>query len=523
MNNYSKNSSTDSMYKRLNKCSLKDSAAIINKLILHCYITAEEEKGFELINLSNALILKITEERIKINMLNTMGIFYSFYNYNNCKHVSERAIKLADKAGDNYGKALALFNLGVITMSYDYFNAIEYYMKSLDISQKYKINNLTSYNLSAIGDAFRAMGNYSDAMKYLFEAERIFQNTLNSYSTEIDYYQYGNMLNCFGGIYKSKKDWSNALKYYELFQKNSQRNGDLWNESISFNNLGDTYRELGQIYKAVKSYNKSLEFVSKIDDSSFWGYVYLHLGISYTILKNVDVAQNYYYKADSVFNSFEDKEGESILLIEKARLEYSKNNIIKSLANYEKALSYFQQKNENDKVLFIYQSLSELYEKRGYYKKSLEFNKLFLKLNDSVFNINKSEEIGALKATYQFEKKIEDEKRKKEIEEAKELQIKNRKNLIQYIGISIGFIIIFSLIVITGRYKIKLSTIESMIFVTFLFFFEFILLLLDPILSQLTNGEPVFSVIVYALVALAFTPLDTFSESKLRSIAAKRK
>ena len=66
---------------------------------------------------------------------------------------------------------------------------------------------------------------------------------------------------------------------------------------------------------------------------------------------------------------------------------------------------------------------------------------------------------------------------------------------------------------LTPKY-IRLSA--GVLFISFLIFFEFILVLLDPFLEDLTAGAPAYKLLANTLLAVAIFPLHHFLEDKLK-------
>jgi len=120
----------------------------------------------------------------------------------------------------------------------------------------------------------------------------------------------------------------------------------------------------------------------------------------------------------------------------------------------------------------------------------------------------------------------EQERKRLEEEQAqKEAAAKLRRDNLQYSGILIFLVLLFTLVtvVIPSRRRrrgisrnIPPRLIEGMIFFSFLLFFEFTLVLLDPYIEQYSSGAPAIKLGFNALLAALIFPLHSMFENKLK-------
>lgn len=510
----------DSLLNTLKTSKIEDSISTFNKIILNCYVKGEDKKAEIFIEKNNQIFRRISDYDLKIDILNTQAVFYSFYDQKKSFEIAVKAQKLSDVTEYQYGLAFSYYNLGYYFLNRDYLKAIEYFIKSLNIkSNTYELKALT---MSYLGEAYRLTGNFQESLKYLIQSERLYNDVLRNNPSAYNYYNYANLQNSFGIIYRKMNNHNLALKYYSSYRQISEKIGDNWGIAIALNNIGIINNNIGNKKEALKNYIQSFNILKQLTPSSLIANVYLNLGNTYSDIKNEDSAVFYYNKSMKIFESYEDSSGIALVITNEADMHILKKNCNKAIKMYFRALEISKSLHENDRISEIYNLIANAYKLQGNAKKALQYYELHTVLKDSIYNISKSEELGMIKAQYELEKKLEDDKRQKEAAEKIEQEAKRRSNQLQYLGISIFLLTLFALIFAFGKFEIKLTLIESMIFVSFLFLFEFIILLLDPILSSLTNGEPALSILVSGLVALAFTPLDTYSEMKLRKMVIKK-
>jgi len=151
-----------------------------------------------------------------------------------------------------------------------------------------------------------------------------------------------------------------------------------------------------------------------------------------------------------------------------------------------------------------------------------------------LFNEEKSKDLGKLEAKHEFETAEIERKRAEEERLAKLKAAEDRRNNLQYSGISIFLILLVTTLLFGvnskqsplqgGRWRnairgVALPTrmFEGLIFLTFLLFFEFTLVLLDPYIEQYSSGAPAIKLGFNALLAAMIFPLHSLFENKLKS------
>lgn len=130
----------------------------------------------------------------------------------------------------------------------------------------------------------------------------------------------------------------------------------------------------------------------------------------------------------------------------------------------------------------INELLYKYYDTAGNPKLALQYYKQMNGYKDSLDNLSKQKDLLTAEignANKRMERQKEDE------EEA--LRVRNN---LQYMGITAAIASVFILLVMLGVFKMSPSVIKALGFFAFIFLFEFIVLLLDEQIHDLTHGEP---------------------------------
>jgi hypothetical protein len=127
--------------------------------------------------------------------------------------------------------------------------------------------------------------------------------------------------------------------------------------------------------------------------------------------------------------------------------------------------------------------------------------------NDSLRKLSEQKDLLGLE--------IDNENKRKIKQEELALLEKQRRNNIQYMGITAAIAGLFILLVLSGAFKISIPVIKALGFFAFIFLFEFIILLADNLIHEWTHGEP-WKVMGFKIILIAVLfPLHHWMEHKV--------
>jgi signal transduction histidine kinase len=347
--------------------------------------------------------LKILSEKKGNNFYLSRGYYglgYCFYQKGDIKkaqHYINTSIPIAVKSNNFQTLALAYNQLGLIKNNEsNYQVAIQLFLKSLKISEKEGLNE-KSFALKNLGNLFLSQNDSVQALKYYNED---YQFTKEK---ELIAEQFGSCSNL--GIILRKKNPDLALQYFntalsiakQLDHKKWQYDSHI-NLSILF--MSDNkYKDFD---KTVLHLNAVKKLIEDIGDSSLYFLYYYNFGGYYYKKGQYPEAIDYYLKAEKI----------------------AQNPII-SL---------------DDKISLM-GDLHTVLEKNEDYKKAYQYQKIYNKLNDSIFSVEKAKNINEIITKYEVDKK---NNQIQLLNQQKELQEKKSKLVIVtsllFIFILIGFL-----------------------------------------------------------------------------------
>ena len=451
----------------------------------------------------------------KVNILNKLAIDIMGTDINKAKEYSLESEKLAKKLDFKKGEASALQIIGAVAgVKSDFNTAIEYQYKSLEINEKIPSRKGVTVCLNNIGTYYYKQGNYAKALENHFKAltEREKTNDKKGVLSS---------LNNIGLVYDQQKNTIKALEYYN---KGLSLAKELKNKPIEATilfNLANIYANQKQKEKSLKYNLEATKIREEIVDINL-SSSYRALGENYIVVSDFENAEKYLQKALKLAQDNEDLETTAVTYCTLGEMEDKQKNYNKAIEFHLKGYKMAKEIGAKIIVKDALADLKKIYAVMGNYSKAYEVGEEFLMFKDSLFNEDKSKEIGKLEGGFELEKKLEAEKRIKDAKDAKEKEDKKRIVNLQYSGIFLVLILAFVGLIFTKKFNISPKMMENVTFFLFLIFFEFILVFTEPILSDYTGGLPLLTLAANVVLALIFTPMHRYMEGKFKKAAITR-
>ncbi|MEZ5047066.1 MAG: hypothetical protein R2831_08735, partial [Chitinophagaceae bacterium] len=235
-------------------------------------------------------------------------------------------------------------------------------------------------------------------------------------------------------------------------------------------------------------------------------------------------------------------------------VHYYLKNFDSALLNYRLAKEYMLEANDEDLLCEINLGMARVFQSvqmkdsASFYAKEALFlsqkdNFLSRELNASVFlasmysnqkkmdsayyylskaNILKDTLLGEEKTRFSEQIKFnENIRQQQQIEEAI-LQKETRRQQLQLILIALFIPLLFILTILLSRRRIKTSLIKFLGIISLLFFFEFITLLLHPLVEELTHHTPFLEILIFVAIAGIIIPTHHRIEHWLIELLIKR-
>lgn len=302
-----------------------------------------------------------------------------------------KSLEIFRSNNDSAALANMLGNIAIVYTDMGlYKEALDYELQSLRIREKLSHPKIFN-NYSEISIIYRRLDDAENQLKYLNKAKDYLKG-----SGSTNYNNWAILHNMLGKYFKDQSLYDSALYHYGKVHEFSQIIGWKRGMAVGLGNMAEIHYAIGDFAKALDENIKVLEISQSIDDASGVTEQLYLVSKSYLAHGNHSQAQNYAY-----------------LALKKAQ-EHG-----------------FVLEERNALML-----LSNIFQQRGQFQKSLTYYKQFHTISDSLTNIDKVNHLAEL------EKKFETEKKEHQITMlSTENDIKNQR-------IKLGIIAILLLVVV---------------------------------------------------------------------------
>ena len=305
--------------------------------------------------------------------------------------------------------------------------------------------------------------------------------------------------NSIGNLYKDRENWKEALKFY-LSSLKYGAIGKKHKTIIAANmNIGFVYLNLNQLDSALVFSQNAYELCVKTNNYGSISYILSNLGIIHTKLGNHQLGQT--YCAMALENEKKNKPSRYTITSNIAMAEhyFMRNQKDSCLFYAKKALSNMQNASYFALSIKPAKMIAEIYEKSNC-DSTLKYAKIFQVANDSLFSKMSNEQMQDLTESANIRTmELATEKEKDEI---------HQKQNIQFALIALGIIVFITLYLLLSRSFITSTQLIRFFGVmALLIIFEFLNLLLHPLLEEITNHTPVIMLLVLVCLAAILIPL----------------
>ncbi|MCX6317917.1 MAG: hypothetical protein NTW29_11540 [Bacteroidetes bacterium] len=349
-----------------------------------------------------------------------------------------------------------------------------------------------SRSLGILANTFMKVGNYPRALelnleKLQLEEKRKVPRNLASVLMNI------------GIVYALQEQYRVALQYYGKADSIISRDSV---KDLRFNinlNIGDTYNRLDVSDSAYLYFNKSLQIASEEGSVENMGIAMTGLGHSFRKLESFDLSSQNYKSALTNLAETNNDEIYSEAALGLAHL-YEKQKQWDSAAYYARlSLDVAKRGKFNSSELQAVEFLSLHYQTLRRYDSAFVYSGYLKNLNDSVNSKTRIRESQIITTNEQF--------RQAEMVELQKQEKKKRTQQLQLLLIAIFIPFFFLLTLILSRAHMHPRFVRLLGVLSLLFLFEYLTLLMHPMVASITHHTPVLEILIFVAIAALVIPL----------------
>lgn len=404
-------------------------------------------------------------DTVRANKLLAIANIYRNFNYDSAIYYARLALDdYGEKNPDGQSKCYVVAGIA-LRFKGNYTMAIEFLLKAFKIAEKNELSGDMYRSLQTISTIYKDMRDYQQAFDYGHRARQ-----LAEFTPEGVLFANANL----GDLHQRNNHPDSALYYENIAYEYSDKIGSDYTKSFTLETLGDIQESLGNPDLARRYFHLSRYHAAA--SNSFRELTEASNSLAALFMRNKQPDSSYFYAQEAMHS---------------ARTASYKLGEISAFVILQE---YFETKNQLDSALFYY--------------------KLGAKNRQELMDEEKIREIQNL----QFNEQL----RLQEKAKAESLEKQQRLFYIQIFAIALFIAIFFTIVLTLSRRKINANLIEFLSIISLLLLFEFINLILHPIVGSFTHHNPIWMLLILVGIAAFLVPLHHKMEHWLKKKIGKK-
>ena len=409
----------------------------------------------------NKLLSFETQDSNRVTQLWNLAQLYQSFNPDTSLQLAQRALLLAQRIKfiEGESRSLAVFATSQYLMG-NYPSALENYMLKLKIEEKRNSPRNFASALNNIGLMYILLGEYPNALRYLYQADSTVEIAGGKTKEEL---KKSITINIGEAYYRMQKPDS-AIVYFKTALNLSKLGSDTFYLATSM--LG-----VANVLAQQKDYKQSLEYYNP-------SFKYLNDGINSDLLCEASLGMA------KVFDNL--NEPDSAMYFGRKSFTIAKRD---GFLSRQMDAAYF---------------LSRYFKKMNVYDSAYIYSEVTADLKDAITGQEKTKQAMIISTNEQL--------RQAELAEQKIREKEARARQLQLLIIAICILIFFLITLFISRIKIHVAAIRFMAVISLLLFFEYLILLLNPFVAEMTNHNALWELLIFVSIASGLAPLHHWLE-----------
>ncbi len=347
-------------------------------------------------------IAKASSTREKIDALNDLAWEMGYQDIARAIQLSEEALTLSrgkDEKGNTYlrGEARSLLILGRMNTELGNFpESTRFLMQARPLFEDLDDQPGLMHLMNEFGRVSYYLTDYSTALQYYLQELTLAQKLGDRERENATAYNIA-LIHLYSDNYRM------AIKDFERTVRVAEEMNDLRMQSFVHIGLSEVYLRQGEAEKSLEHAHKSEQAALKANFTGTKNNYMLSLGDASLALDKLDDAETYYTAAIDAAILTGSRYDKAYTTAAIAKLQKKRNNLAKALELFNQAQQEAEEIGARDLVFASHQSISEVYEMMGDFKKALEHYKSFYSTEKALFNEKSDMKLRTLEVMHQVE------------------------------------------------------------------------------------------------------------------------
>ncbi|MBX2896685.1 MAG: tetratricopeptide repeat protein [Cyclobacteriaceae bacterium] len=334
-----------------------------------------------------SVLRNTTTDSVRLRLMIELSKKYQYKNFARAKQFSDQALALAEDKNWVWGKVSAYSQEGFLaTISGDYTSAIKYDNLNLQLVISKRDSAAIAETLNYLGNDYSDLGKYDEAYYYFTQSYRVARAINDTLAMAVAMFNTGTVLTELG-------QYDLALDHFSVAIKLSEASNDLDGLPYNQDAVGDVFLRKKDYGKAEENLTKALKNTKARKITVLEPRILKHLAKLYFETKQFDKALAMYDSATRIYEHNSNEFGVAEVNLGKSEILMEQGKFAEAQKKIESSLATAKSFNADKMSIDCYKLLSNLAERKGDFKVSLEYYKNYKQLEDSLFSIDMLEKI----------------------------------------------------------------------------------------------------------------------------------
>jgi signal transduction histidine kinase len=330
-------------------------------------------------------------DTVRVSLLTSLASSYTFIDFQKSLGFAREAVELAEQINHNRLKMKANRELAVAyNLGGDFSSALMFENRALQLAIIEKDSTEIGLSYSNIGNYYHEMGAYDEAYYHLTRSYMLLKE---GKVTHDDSVLMNIVIHNLGRVFKELGQYETALQHLDISQKRSAVLKDHEGNAYSLDEIGDVMIRMGKYDSALRYLTDAIQEIRHLlreDPQSLVKELQpktlIKLARANMYKGEYEDAMKYYDSASQLYNVTNNQYGIAEAALGIGMLKLRQNVFEAAEKSIYKALDIARRINARVLEISCYGQLSELWEAKGDFKRSLDYYKRQQQLNDSLFN-----------------------------------------------------------------------------------------------------------------------------------------
>ena len=382
------------------------------------------------------------------------------------------------------------------------------FLEALSVAEKGGNESLLRIVYTYLRRFYSSIHEYGKAIDYGMKEYAIDRKAWNVFQMVADEYDIGDLF-----AHNGQQDL--ALKMYE--------NAIALADTVHYDILKiDPYFRIFNMYFNSKQYVKGLNYlrahqqvITILEGLGYKSFIDQVFGMGFSDQGRFDSADYYFRRAEPEMEKKGSPSAHYDFYSALGDDHVRRKDYAGAVSYYKKAFGIGQAIKDMGYQQTSARLLDSVYGLLGDYRSARFYNTRYHELDDSLREMSRETDLLKLEVE-------SDNQRRERLAREEEARMERRHN-VQYMGFTVGLVVLFIALVMLGWFAVPAGLIRALGFVSFIFLFEFIILLADKSIVRWTHEEPWKVLAIKIGLAAILVPLHHWLEHKVIHYLSHRK